>query len=166
MFRAALGIFKKIDVQHAEAVAHGGLILDLHDLLKGLSGFLVATLIVLDNAEQIQGLGIAHVHGHGTLGKGFCRVPVLRGHKMFDQVNKRAEILRIFRHLTHELAHGLGVFASFTPAHSLLLTGRHCEVGILEPRLERGPKHHSQRNSQRDNEDTGGNVAFFCISHD
>ena len=59
----------------------------------------------------------------------------------------------------------MGVFASFPPAQALLLAGGHCQMRILEPRLERGPKHHSQRNSQRDNKDTGGKVAFFRISH-
>ena len=115
----------------------------------------MAALIVLDNAQQIQGFGIANVHGDSALGKGFCRVPVLRSNQMLNKMDKRAKVLRVFCHLTHELAHGLRVFASFASGHALLRPGRNREMRILKPRLERGHKHGAKGRSQQNDQYAG-----------
>ena len=49
-------VLEVMDIEHPKAVAHRSLILDSQHFFKSLGGFLVAALIVHDDAKQIQRL--------------------------------------------------------------------------------------------------------------
>ena len=77
MFHAARRVVEEMDVEHAQAVTHRGVVMQGHHFFQKFGGFLVLALIVLDDAQQIERLGIVHIQGAGALGESLGGLPVL-----------------------------------------------------------------------------------------
>ena len=166
MLYALGGIFKKIEVQHAQAVAHGGFVLDGEHFFQRFGGFLVAPLVVHDDAKQVQGLGVGRIQRYGPLGKGFSRVPVLRADEVLHQVDHGGAVIGVFRNLAHELADLLGIVILSARLGSRAGPPLLGEAGTFKTLLERSGQHDHKAQGQQENKRARRRGALGTVSHD
>ncbi len=152
----AFRIIKEIDIQHAEAVADMGIVLDGQRFFQQQRGVLVLIQIVLDEAEQIKRLIVEHIQRESPLGKGFGGLPVFDGDEMLHKMQHGFNIVGILAELLHQranLAVHTGVRLRCFHAGR---AGRHDKLGIKKALRQGDDQHGRKADPQKDQQQARG----------
>ena len=153
-------LLQEVAVEHPQAVTHRGVVPQDHHLFQGRGRFLRLALVVQDDTQHVEGLGIVDVQSHGTLGKGGRGVPFLGGHEVFGQMHQGILVGGLGGHLLHQA----GQQALFL-SHALRGRGAFGhQMRIADAFLDGDAQHDQQAQAQQQDDGAGGE-GKTAISH-